>query len=266
MILNKIVNYKRGELVSSKQATPESELRLAAESMSPTAGFADALSQPGVRLISEIKRASPSKGVFRDDLDPGKLSQLYVENGASAISVLTDEHFFQGHLDDLRQVKSIHPNTPILRKDFVFDAYQVYEARAAGADAILLIVAILEQQLLTDLHWLARDIGLDVLVEVHNELELEQALAIDPRVIGVNNRDLRDFTVDLATTENLRGLIPDGKIVVAESGIHSATDVQRLAASNVDAILVGEALVTANDTAAKVRELALQAAPMPIGH
>ncbi|MFQ5343084.1 MAG: indole-3-glycerol phosphate synthase TrpC [Anaerolineae bacterium] len=256
MILDTIVAHKREELKALKARRPLSELRADAGSTPPARDLAAALAAPGVRLIAEIKRASPSKGVFRADLDPVALAETYVNNGAGAISVLTDEHFFQGHLDDLRRVKRAYPAVPVLRKDFVIDPHQVYEARAAGADAVLLIVAVLADDLLADLLSLTHKLGMEALVEVHNEGELNRALKTEPRVIGINNRDLRDFTVDLRTTERLRQLIPGGTIVVAESGIHTAADVQRLARAGVDAILVGEALVTAEDAAAKAQELA----------
>ncbi|MFQ5592558.1 MAG: indole-3-glycerol phosphate synthase TrpC [Anaerolineae bacterium] len=256
MILDTIVAHKREELEALKSQQPPAEVRAAAGNAPPAGDFAAALAAPGVQLIAEIKRASPSKGVFRATLDPVALAETYVENGAGAISVLTDKRFFQGHLDDLRRVKRAYPDVPVLRKDFVIDPYQVYQARAAGADAVLLIVAVLADDLLADLLILAHELGMDALVEVHNEDELNRALKTGPRVIGINNRDLRDFTVDLRTTERLRQLIPDGTIVVAESGIHTAADVQRLARAGVDAILVGEALVTAEDAAAKAQELA----------
>ncbi|MFQ5854572.1 MAG: indole-3-glycerol phosphate synthase TrpC [Anaerolineae bacterium] len=261
MILDTIVAHKREELETLKVRRPLAELRAVAESMPPASGFAVALATPGVRLIAEIKRASPSRGVFRADLEPVALAKTYAENGATAISVLTDEHFFQGHLDDLRKIKRAYPAVPVLRKDFLVDPYQVYEARAAGADAILLIVAALDDDLLADLLALTHDLGMHALVEVHDEAELNRALTLEPQVIGINNRDLWDFTVDLGTTERLHRLIPDGTIVVAESGIRTAADVQRLARAGVDAILVGEALVTAQDTAAKVRELCLRINP-----
>lgn len=255
MILDTIVAHKREELQTLKVRQPLAELRAAVERAPRTRDFAAALAAPGVRLIAEIKRASPSKGVFQADLEPVGLATTYVENGASAIAVLTDERFFQGHLDDLRRVKRAYPNVPVLRKDFLVDPYQVYEARAAGADAVLLIVAVLDDGLLADLLALTRELGTHALVEVHDEAELDRALKVEPPVIGINNRDLRDFTVDLATTERLHRLIPDGTIIVAESGIHATADVQRLARAGVDAVLVGEALVTAEDTGAKVREL-----------
>lgn len=258
MILDTIVAHKRRELEHLKGRQPLATVRAAAEDAPPPADFATALAAPGVQLIAEIKRASPSKGVFQADLDPVAQAQIYVENGASAISVLTDEHFFRGSLEDLRAVKRAYPTVPALRKDFLIDPYQVYEARAAGADAVLLIVAILDDNQLRDLLALTCELGMDGLVEVHDEAELSRALNVAARVIGINNRDLRDFTVDLRTTERLHPLIPDGTIIIAESGIHTAADVQRLARAGVDAILVGEALVTAPDTAARVRELSGQ--------
>lgn len=256
MILDKIVAHKREELDLRKANQSLAEVKTAAERAPAPVDLAGALAAPGVRLIAEIKRASPSKGVFAANLEPAALARVYVENGASAISVLTDERFFQGHLDDLAAVKTAFPETPVLRKDFLIDQYQVYAARAAGADAVLLIVAVLGDEHLADLLALTHELRMHALVEVHNESELERALSVEPRVIGINNRDLRNFTVDLATTERLRRLIPDDTIVVAESGIFTAGDVRRLGAAGADAILVGEALVTAEDTAAKVRELA----------
>ena len=266
MILEAIVAYKREELQRRKAQHPLAEVRRRAEEAPPPRDFAAAIRRPSardaVRLIAEVKRASPSRGTFRADLDPVALAETYVANGARALSVLTDERFFQGRLEELTAVRQ-HLETlgraaPILRKDFLFDPYQVYEARAAGADAVLLIVAILEDTQLADLLALARELGMAALVEVHDREELERALAVGPRVIGVNNRDLRDFHVDLGTTERLRPFVPGATILVAESGIHTAADVQRLARVGVDAVLVGEALVTAEDTAARVRELSGQ--------
>jgi indole-3-glycerol phosphate synthase len=298
VILDTIVAHKRQELQLRQASHPLAAVRSQAEKAPPARNFARAIRRHAVeepvRLIAEVKRASPSRGVFRPNLDPIALADTYVANGASAISVLTDERFFQGSLEDLKAIRGWmagrpltadrRPPTsqmtavrrrprrpelvegsavaseassavPLLRKDFLFDPYQVYEARAAGADAVLLIVAILEDDQLADLLALTRELGMTALVEVHDREELDRALAFEPEVIGVNNRDLRDFSVDLATTEHLRPHIPDATILVAESGIHTAADVQRLACIGVDAVLVGEALVTAADTAAKVREL-----------
>ncbi|MBS1252066.1 MAG: Indole-3-glycerol phosphate synthase [Anaerolineales bacterium] len=255
MILDKIVAHKREELETRKAQRPLAEAQAAAADAPAPRNFATALAAPGVRLIAEVKRASPSKGVFVDDLNPTTLARTYLEHGASAISVLTDERFFQGSLDDLRQVREV-ADIPVLRKDFIIDPYQILEARAAGADAVLLIVAILDDETLAKLQALAQILDMHALVEVHNEGELDRALEVGAPVIGINNRNLRDFTVDLGTTERLCRRLSSGTIVVAESGISTADDVRRLGDAGANAILVGEALVTAEDTAEKARELA----------
>ena len=205
-------------------------------------------------MIAECKKASPSKGLLRPEYDPAQLARTYAENGAAALSVLTDEKFFQGSLNDLSVAREA-AGLPALRKDFIVDGYQVYEARAAGADAVLLIVAALRLEQLQELHQLINELGMTALVEVHDEAEVEIALKIAPKLIGVNNRNLHDFTVDLQTTARLRKCIPADIALVAESGIHTADDVSRVRDMGVDAILVGEALVTASDVGAKVREL-----------
>ena len=266
MILDQIIAHKRHELAQTRQQVPLERLRTTIEAQPPPCDFVQALRAPGVSLIAELKRASPSRGVLRADLDPVALARCYIENGASALSVLTDKRFFQGSLSDLRDIKvqavqprsetrNPQPAIPVLRKDFTLDSYHVYEARAHGADAVLLVVAILDDKTLANLLALARALGIAALVEVHNEAELERALLCSPRVIGINNRDLTDFSVDIETTCRLRPLIPAGTIVVSESGIRHRADIERLADAGVDAILVGEALVTADDPAAKVREL-----------
>jgi indole-3-glycerol phosphate synthase len=262
MILNKIVDHKKQEVEQRQRAVPLSDLIAAADDQPPPLDFFHAISNNGVSLIAEVKRASPSRGVLRPDLDSAELASTYANNGASAISVLTDQHFFQGSLDDLAQVRQTlngnFPNEqslPILRKDFILTPFQVYESRAAGADAILLIAAILDDPELADLYALARELGMSVLVEVHDREELEHALRINPRIVGINNRNLHNFIVDLGTFGILRQFIPDDVAAVAESGIHSSIDVHILAEMGADAILVGEALVTAKDTAGKVREL-----------
>jgi indole-3-glycerol phosphate synthase len=212
-----------------------------------------------VRLIAELKRASPSKGMLAPHLDLFQVADIYVDNGAAALSVLTDEKFFLGSLETLSALRTTHPaRVPLLRKDFTISATQLYEARANGADAILLIAAALpDDALFAELHATARALGMTALVEVHNETELERALKIPQiQLVGINNRDLATFTLSLETTERLRPLIPAGITVVAESGIFTAADVARLERVGVDAILVGEALITAPDIAAKVRELA----------
>jgi len=209
-------------------------------------------------LIAELKRASPSKGILAPHLDLFQVADIYTQNGASAISILTDEKFFMGKLDTLRELRFERKSElPLLRKDFTIDEVQLYEARANGADAILLIAAALtDDALFADLHACALSLGLTALVEVHNEEEAERALKLkDVKLIGINNRNLATFDVTLETTEKLRQMIPAEIAVVAESGIFTASDVERLAEANVDAILVGEALVTSEDIPAKVREL-----------
>ncbi|MBI3165378.1 MAG: indole-3-glycerol phosphate synthase TrpC, partial [Chloroflexi bacterium] len=208
-------------------------------------------------LIAELKRASPSKGILAPHLDLFQVADIYTQNGAAAISVLTDEKFFQGKLETLRQLRLTNYQLPLLRKDFIIHENQIYEARANGADAILLIAAALPDNAhFTNLHACALSLGLTALVEVHNEAETERALKI-PNIqpIGINNRNLATFEISLATTERLRPMIPAEITVVAESGIFTLQDVERLSKANVDAILVGEALVTSEDIPAKVREL-----------
>jgi indole-3-glycerol phosphate synthase/phosphoribosylanthranilate isomerase len=255
-ILDDIFAYKRSELVERKRARPLAHVQAGAERAAPPRDFVAALRGSASRpaLIAEVKRASPSRGLLVEDFDPLRLARAYQQNGAAAISVLTDEHFFQGQLDDLRAIRG-QVNLPLLRKDFVFDPYQVYEARAAGADAVLLIAGMLSDAELHALHALAQELGMAALVEVHDEPELRRALAVSPRLIGVNNRDLHTFVVDLATTERLRRFVSPDVTLVAESGIHTPADVDRLARIGADAMLVGESLVVAEDTGAKVREL-----------
>jgi indole-3-glycerol phosphate synthase len=217
-----------------------------------------AQSKREVKLIAELKRASPSKGILAPHLDLFQVADIYTQNGASAISVLTDEKFFLGKLETLRELRFERKSElPLLRKDFILDEIQLYESRANGADAVLLIAAALsDDRQFADLHALALELGLTPLVEVHDEAETERALKLnDVRLLGINNRNLATFEVSLETTERIRPMIPDGITVVAESGIFTAGDVERLAKANVDAILVGEALVTSEDIGAKVREL-----------
>jgi indole-3-glycerol phosphate synthase len=215
-----------------------------------------------VALIAEVKRASPSKGLLRHRLDPLNLATIYAHNGASAVSVLTDVKYFQGKLTYLSQIRahltlSLERTVPLplLRKDFIFDPYQVYEARAAGADALLLIAAVLKDTELASLLQLTQSLGMTALVEVHNRTELDRVLPLKPRLIGVNNRDLRDFSVDLNTCIDLRQHVPTEICFVAESGIRTGADVTRLAREGIDAVLVGEALVKSKDVGRKVREL-----------
>jgi indole-3-glycerol phosphate synthase len=257
MILERIVAQKRQTLEQAKAAHPLAELRRQARQAPTPNGFAQALRAPGVALIAEVKRASPSRGLLCPDFDPVRLATIYARHGAAAISVLTDEPFFQGHLRYLATIRNSLgvECPPLLRKDFIVDPYQLLEARAYGADAALLIVAILTDGELRGLLREAAELGLAALVEVHNGVELARALSAGAQIVGINNRDLRDFTVNLATTERLRTAIPAGVIIVSESGIHAPVDVRRLARCGVDAMLVGESLVTAADVAAQVTAL-----------
>ncbi|MHB8627512.1 MAG: indole-3-glycerol phosphate synthase TrpC [Aggregatilineales bacterium] len=220
----------------------------------PPQDFVAALHKDTVALIAEVKHASPSKGVLIEPFDPVALATVYAANSASAISVLTDEKFFRGNLADLGAVrKAVH--LPILRKDFVIDAFQIEEARMVGADAILLIVGVLDDAKLADLYAISVEHGLTALVEVHDAGELDRALKLKPRLIGINARDLRTFHTDLNTIRQLAARVPSNVTFVAESGIHTAADVEAMAAVGARAVLVGESLITATDCAAKVREL-----------
>lgn len=254
MILDEIVEVKVEELTKRKQNIPLSELEKLGLKGSKK-DFAAALKGDDVRLIAEVKQASPSRGVLRTDLDPVKLARTYAQNGAAAISVLTEERYFGGSLEHLAAIGEAMDNIPLLRKDFIFDPYQVHESRAYGAAALLLIVAILSDSELSELLSLSHELGMKCLVEVHNQAELEQAIMSGAQIIGINNRDLKTFAVDLETTRRLRPLIPEDRIVVSESGIKDRGDVQKLRQWGVDAMLVGEALVTAGDIDKKVREL-----------
>jgi indole-3-glycerol phosphate synthase len=258
MILDDILAHKRQELAQQMQAVSLTELCARAAEQAGPLDLAAALARPGVSLIAEVKRASPSKGLLCPSFEPVHLAATYAAHGAAAISVLTDARFFGGSLAHLSAIRSaLQPPIPLLRKDFVIDPYQVYEARAHGADALLLIVAILPGGLLAGLLALTHDLGMTALVEVHDKAEIDRALAFCPRIIGINNRNLHDFSVDLATFERLAPLLSEGTLAVAESGVHTAADVRRLADAGADAVLAGEVLVTAPDVAARVRELAM---------
>ena len=257
-ILEKIIAHKQTEIA----ALDAQALRSAADSAPTPRDFLAAIKRRRIglnpSLIAELKRASPSKGILAPHLDLFDVADIYTQNGASAISVLTDEKFFMGKLETLHELRFERKSAlPLLRKDFTIDEVQLYEAKANGADAILLIAAALtDDKLFADLHACALELGLTALVEVHNEEETERALKLkDVKLIGINNRNLATFDVTLETTEKLRPMIPTEVAVVAESGIFNASDVERLARANVDAILVGEALVTSDDIPAKVREL-----------
>jgi indole-3-glycerol phosphate synthase len=258
-LLARIIESKKSELESVKRQAPEEALREVAAAQPPARGFADALNshkQPAV--IAELKKASPTKGVLRADFDIEALAREYTEAGATAISVLTEKHFFLGDLSYIARARAVSP-LPALRKDFIVDAYQIYEARAAGADAVLLIVAALSRQLLGDLHTLALESELDTLVEVHDEIELEVAMALPfgaGTVIGVNNRNLKSGLVDVKTSLRLAAKIPAEYCKISESGIKSRADVQMLMDAGYNGFLIGEALVTQPRPGSALREFA----------
>jgi indole-3-glycerol phosphate synthase len=257
-ILDRILEQTRLDVAARQAAWPVDRLREMAGQRAPALSLRDALRGPGVAVIAEIKRASPSRGTFPVVVDPARVTAEYVAGGAAAISVLTDEPFFRGSLADLEAAAAIaHGHrVPVLRKDFIVDAYQIVEARAHGADAILLIVAALGDAELAELLGHARRLGMDALVEVHDDAEMARAAATGAEVIGINNRDLRTFTVDLAVTERLAPLAPKGAVVVSESGIFGATAMARVARAGADAVLAGEGLIVQEDRAEAVRGLA----------
>jgi indole-3-glycerol phosphate synthase len=254
-ILDKILAQKVIEVGQSAAFRAEVETR--AHQMPPARDFVAALHKSTVALIAEVKKASPSKGVLIEDFDPVTIGKTYADNGASAISVLTDEQFFQGHLDYMRAVRAA-VSVPVLRKDFVIDPFQVYEARAAEADAVLLIVMALEDARLADLHTLIGELGMAALVEVHNESEMERALKVGATLIGINNRDLKSFHQDLNVTARLASLAPLTVTLVAESAIRDAADVRRMGSYGAHAVLVGESLVKADNMALQVRDFSSQ--------
>jgi indole-3-glycerol phosphate synthase len=253
-ILREIAEYK-GEVVRRDQRRRSlADVRRAAADSPPPLDFAGALRGKGISLIAEVKKASPSKGLIRADFDPERIAAAYAEHGARALSVLTDEVYFQGcdaHLQAARRVAGL----PTLRKDFTIDAYQLYQARALGADAVLLIVALMDGSQLEDFLGLAAELGLAALVEVHTRAETGRAIQAGAGLVGVNNRDLRTFATSLDTTSELFPLLPEGCLKVSESGIHTRADVERLEEAGADAVLVGEALMREKDIGAKVREL-----------
>lgn len=255
MFLDEILKYKYAEIAVRKEQMPILELERRVINAPPTRPFRQSLTGAPIKLIAELKKASPSKGLLCPNFEPAKLARDYEASGAAAVSVLTEQKFFQGSLDYLELVKSVTKNLPVLRKDFVIDRYQLYEARAYGADAALLIVAALTELELKAFIKEANDLSLAPLVEVHNLMELNIALESGADLIGINNRDLKTFKVDLETTYQLIKSIPEDKIVVSESGINNRHDLEQLAQAGVDAVLVGESIVTAADPGAKIKEL-----------
>ena len=252
MILDEILAHKRKEVealsrmhpVPDAWRTPRTDCR----------GFADALSRDGMSLIAELKKASPSAGVIRKDFDPPAIAKTYQQAGAAALSVLTDQHYFQGCLDHMKAVRAAVA-LPVLRKDFIIDDYQVYESAAAGADAILLIVRALEEPRLRDLLTLAGELGMDALVESHSRDDPQRALAAGARIVGVNNRDLATFTTDIDTTIALAPVLAGNCVFVSESGIKTRADVERLVAAGVQSILIGETLLRHDNLATAARQL-----------
>ena len=257
MILDQIVADNRLDLEARKRSFPLAELQRVALEQPPPLDFASALRGDRIQLIAEVKKASPSRGTICPDFNPVEIAQIYASNGASAISVLTEARYFQGNLNHLKDIRTAlgDERLPLLRKDFIYDPYQVYESRAYGADSLLLVVAILSSEQLEELLGLSHELNMSCLVEVHNEVELEIALKSGAQVIGINNRDLSTFIVDLTTTERLRPLIPQDRIVVSESGIKDRSDIEKLREWRVDAVLIGESLMSAPNIANKMKEL-----------
>ncbi len=255
MILSRIIEEKRREIEEAKHDKPTEELARKVKGICVKSSFKKNISRPHhINLIAEIKKASPSKGIIRGDFNPVKIGVTYQANGASAISVVTDARFFEGKLEYINKVKE-SVSLPILRKDFIIDEYQIYESVAAGADAILLIAELLSSNEMKGFYDLATSLGLDVLMETHNEEDVEKALSTGGAIIGINNRDLHDFKVDLAVTQKLIRLIPQNKIKVSESGIRTYEDVMFLKSLGINAVLIGETFMEAEDIAAKMREV-----------
>jgi indole-3-glycerol phosphate synthase len=263
-ILERIVADKRDEVAARKRATPRRELERRCERLEPPRDLEAALRPAGapVALIAEVKKASPSRGVLAADLDPVALAETYDRHGVHAISVLTDEKYFKGHLDLLSAIRA-RVTVPLLRKDFTIDEWQLWESRAAGADAVLLIVSILDGPLLGDLLAAAKGLGLAALVECHTSAEVDRALSVGGRLLGINNRDLATFETRIETTLDLLPLIPPGPLVISESGFFTGEQVRRVVDAGARAVLVGEGLVRADDVAAKVRELKLESSRRP---
>jgi indole-3-glycerol phosphate synthase len=253
-ILKDILENKRAEVKAQKAIVPLGELKKSVSSGLPdTVSFIAAIEAKGVSIIAEVKKASPSKGVIREDFDPVEVARIYDKNGASALSVLTDERYFQGSLESLKAIRKI-TTLPILRKDFIVDLYQIYESRIAGADAVLLIVGVLAPQKLKEFISLTTMLGMDALVEVRTEENIAVAIEAGARIIGVNNRDLKTFVTDLNTTERLAVKIPSETVIVSESGINTFIDIRMLKLCGVDAFLIGEALIREEDIGKKLRE------------
>jgi indole-3-glycerol phosphate synthase len=249
-----IGDHVRGEVARRRSQTPEAALRERPLFHEPSRGFARSLAGAGRRIIAEVKSASPSKGLIRRDFDPVAIAREYQANGASAISVLTEERFFGGSLSHLERIRSA-VNVPLLRKDFLIDAYQLVEAKSFGADAVLFIAALIERTLLREMREQASALSLDALVEVHTESELQAAVDAGAQVLGINNRDLKTFAVSLSTTEMLAPLVPAGTVAVCESGIDGLEQTRRVEQLGIHVFLIGESLMRAPEPGRKLREL-----------
>ncbi len=254
MFIDKIIEKKRESVERlKKEITPE-ELKKRFHKTLKVRDFYGVLGEgPGTKIIAEVKKASPSKGIIRSDFDPLEIAKVYEQNGAAALSVLTEEFFFKGSPEYLAMIKD-GVSIPVLRKDFIFDPFQIYESRAIGADAVLLIAAVLEKEKLGELIDLTRKFGMAPLVEVHTEEELQRAVDAGATIIGINNRDLKTFEIDLDTTRRLAPLVPEDRIIVSESGINTKDDIRSLKEAGVRAFLIGEALMRENDMGRKLRE------------
>ena len=250
-ILDKIIETKKEEVAKLKGQTTVSALERTIAQLPPCRNFRQAINADTCAIIAEVKCASPSRGRLIADFDPVRIAGIYEQNNAAAISVLTDEKYFAGHNNYLTQIRQ-HVRLPLLRKDFIIDPIQIYEARAIGADAVLLIVHVLGEKLASSIA-VAENLGMAALVEVHTQAELDLALATDAEIIGINNRNLDTFVTDIETSRKLRAQIPEGKIIVAESGIMARADIEFLMQANIHAFLIGEALITAPDIGKKLR-------------
>ena len=254
MILDRIIAVKMEEVARLKYSKPVSELKRVIHDLPPPRDFMKALNGDDCSIIAEVKRSSPSRGRLREDFDPLEIASIYEENGAAAISVLTDRKFFEGDKTYLSAVKKI-VDIPLLRKDFIIDSCQIYETRVLGGDAILFIVRLLEDEQLREYIQLADTLGLDSLVEVHTREELDRAIAAGADIVGINNRNLETFSTNLTTSINLASCVPEDRIVVSESGINTRKDIKILMKAGIHSFLVGEALMRADNIGGKLREL-----------
>jgi indole-3-glycerol phosphate synthase len=254
MILDRIITAKRDEVAHLKYSKPVSELKRVIRDLSPPRDFRKALTGGDCSIIAEVKRSSPSRGRLREDFDPLEIASIYEENGAAAISVLTDREFFEGDKAYLSAIKKI-VDIPLLRKDFIIDSCQIYETRVLGGDAVLFIVRLLKDEQLREYIQLAAELGLDSLVEVHSGEELDRAIAAGADIIGINNRNLETFSTDLTTSIELASCIPEDRIVVSESGINARKDIETLMKAGIHSFLVGEALMRADDIGGELKEL-----------